>query len=141
MNAKQSKESSRHNSTAVCIFSGWSAPSAGSVARRSNNIILVNMQSLCGPVCSAVLWCVFDTTHIYCVQHWYCCNAAPCFSEHTYDIPLRDALWGIFWVRGTLCCSLKGCMHSIGRLPPYWDITKSPICGQPPQFQWGGLSR
>ena len=87
------------------------------------------MQSVCAPVCSAVLWCVFDTTHIYWVQHWYCCNAAPSFSGHTYDIPLRDALWVIFWVRGTLCCTLKGCMPSmpsIGRLPPYWDITKCP---------------
>ena len=52
------------------------------------------MQSVCAPVCSAVLWCAFDTTHIYWVQHWYCLNAAPSFSEHTYDIPLRDALWG-----------------------------------------------
>ena len=60
------------------------------------------MQSVCAPVCSAVLWCVFDTTHIYWVQHWYCCTAAPSCSEHTYDIPLRDALWVIFWVRGTL---------------------------------------
>ena len=96
-------------------------------ARSSINIILLNMQSVCAPVCSAVLWCVFDTAHIYLVQHWYCCNAAPSFSEHTYDIPLRDALWVIFWVTGTPCCTLKGCMHSIGRLPPYWDITKSPI--------------
>ena len=87
------------------------------------------MHGVCAPVCSGVLWCVFDTTHIYWVQHWYCCNAAPSFSEHTYDIPLRDALWAIFWVRGTLCCTLNGCMHSIGRLPPYWDITKSPVGG------------
>ena len=85
------------------------------------------MQSVCVPVCSAVLWCVFDTTHNYWVQHWYCCKAVPSFSEHTYDIPLREALWVIFWVRGTLCCTFKGCIHSIGRLPPYWDITKSPI--------------
>ena len=69
---------------------------------------------------------VYVTPHIL-TGHWYCCNAAPSFSEHTYDIPLRDALWVIFWVRGTLCCTLKGCMHSIGRLPPYWDITKSSI--------------
>ena len=68
------------------------------------------------------------TRHIFTgVQHWCCCYAAPYFSKHTYDIPLRDAFWVIFWVRGTLCCTLKGGMHSIGRLPPYWDITKSPI--------------
>ena len=90
-------------------------------------ILYYNMQSVCAPVCSAVLWCAFDTTRIYWLHHWYCCNAAPFFSEHTYCIPLRDALSVIFWVRGTLCCTLKGCMHSIGRLPPCWDITKSPI--------------
>ena len=122
---------------AVFVFSGWCVSSAGSVAHSSINIILLNMQSLCAPVCSAVLLsrlpccaCVFDTTHVHWVQHWYCFNAVPSFSEHTYDIPLRDALWVIFvivWVRSTLCCTLKRCMYSIGRLPPYWDITKSPV--------------
>ena len=96
----------QQSSTAVCIFSGWSASLAGSVARSSINIILLDMQSSCAPVCSAVLWCVFDTTRMYWVQHWYCRSAAPSFSEHTYGIPLRDALWVIFWVKGTLCRTL-----------------------------------
>ena len=72
----------------------------------------------------------FGVTHVHWVQHWYYCNAGPSFSEHTYDIPLCEALWvifGIFWVRSTLCCALKRCMYSIGQLPPFWDITKSPI--------------
>ena len=126
---REAKESSPYNITAVCIFSGWGASSAGSVAHSSIKLyfVFLNMQSVCTPVCSAVLRCVFDATHFYWVQHWYCCNAAPSFSEHTYDIPLRDTLWVIFWVRGTLCCTLEGCMHSTGRLPPYWYITKSLI--------------
>ena len=129
VNVYQGKEPSPYNSTAVCIFSGWSASSAGSVARSSINIMYLStaLQSVCAPVCSAALRCVFDTTQNYWVQHWYCCNAAPSFSEHTYYIPLRDALWVIYKVRGTLCCTLNGCKHSIERLPPYCDITKSPI--------------
>ena len=85
-----------------CVSSLGGVHLRQAVARSSINIILLNMQSMCAPVCSAELWCVFDTTHFYWVQHWYCCNAAPSFSEHTYDIPLRDALWVIFWVRGTV---------------------------------------
>ena len=71
----------------------------------------------------------FDITHVHWVQHWYCCNAVPSFSEHTCDIALREALWVIFvisWVRSALCCALKRCMYSIRRLPTYWGITKSP---------------
>ena len=41
------------------------------------------------PVCSVVLRCVFEVTRVHWLQHWYCCNAVPSFSEHTYDIPLR----------------------------------------------------
>ena len=117
----------------MCIFSGWSASPAGSVARSSVNIIPLNMQSVCALVRSGVLWCVFGTTHIYWVQHWYCCNAAPSFSEHTYDVLLCDALWVIFWVRGTLCCTLKRLYElnmAFTALLGYhqnWDITKSPI--------------
>ena len=47
VNVHQLKESSPKNSTAVCIFCGWSSSSAASVARGSNNIILLNVQSVC----------------------------------------------------------------------------------------------
>ena len=49
------------------------------------------MHSVRAPVCSAVLLCVFDITHVHCVQHWYCCNAVFSFSEHTY-LPSCGAL-------------------------------------------------
>ena len=100
--------SSPYNSTAGCIFCGCSASSARSVARSSINYTSQHAKY----VCTRLLCCygVYLTPHR--VQH---CNAAPSFSEHTYDIPLRDILGVIFWVRGPLCCTLKGCMHSIGR--------------------------
>ena len=70
---------------------------------------------------------VYLTPHIFTgfSTDWYCCNAAPSFSDHTYDIPLRDVVWVIFWVRGTLCCTLKGCMHSIGRSTALTPIGRS----------------
>ena len=133
MNVQQSKESSLYNSTAVCIF-GWSASSTGFVARSSMNISLVYTPeyfSTC-KVCihPSALLCfgVYLTPHTFTgFSTGSTTTLHLLFSEHTYDIPLRDALSATFWVRGTLCCTSKGCMHPIGRVPPYWDITKSPL--------------
>ena len=45
--------------------------SAGSVARSSINMILRNMQSVCAPVCPAVVLYAFGITHVQRLYHWY----------------------------------------------------------------------
>ena len=103
------------------------------------NIVPLNMQSVCAPVCSAVL-----------LSRLLCCALVWCLTSHMftgfsrgatatlylpspstrrmylYDIPLREALpviFVIFWVRSAIRCTLKRCIFSIGRIPPYVGIS------------------
>ena len=130
----QSEKPSPYNSTRWCVSSAGGGichrRALSPPARLQNcSAILLKLQSVCALVCSAVLLSrLLFCASVCLTSHKFtrfstgksCCNAVPPFSKHTYDIPLRGALiFVIVWGRSTLCCSLKRCIFSIGRLPPY----------------------
>ena len=70
---------------------------------------------------SSALWCVL-TSHVFTgfITDTAATLFVPSFSEHTYDIPLREALFFVnFSVRTTLCCTIKRCTLAYSQYGDY----------------------
>ena len=87
----------------------------------------------------------YSTQHAMCVRTRLFCCAIACLTSCIFTgsstdtaatlylsslsmcISLRAALYVIFGAKSTLCCAIKRCIHSAGRLPPYRDNINSLI--------------